>query len=198
MTESIDRVFVVHWEGPFAWGDRDRHIRDGHVLYALFGLHPLYGRDVVLYIGKAGNGMKSRLDDHDKEWVQHEYDPMTVRLASMGLFKGWDNWTKKTRYPKPDIADLRAVESLLILANQPAYNSAAKQGSSQQPAPPGPASDEHWTHRTDLARSELPVSPGCVVRAKSLNRWSHNDGACRNSRQSARLVNGVSDLLARS
>lgn len=130
MTDQRFRTFVVHWEGPFKWHRRHRDIHPEHVLYAISGLHPLYGRDVLLYIGKAENGLETRLNDHDADWVQDEYDPVTVRFASMGPFLGWKDWEKGERYPRPELNDLRAVESLLILANQPAYNSAAKQGGS--------------------------------------------------------------------
>ena len=72
--------------------------------------------------------MKSRLCDHDKEWVCDEYDRVTVRLASMGPFTSWDDWDVGERYSRPEQRDLHAVETLLIMANQPAYNAASKQG----------------------------------------------------------------------
>ncbi len=128
MSEVRFRTFVVHWEGPYKWARRDRYVCDEHVLYAIHGTHPVYGRDVLLYIGMGAGGVKSRLDCHDKDWVDDEYDPITVRLASAGPFAGWRDWEVGERYPRPASEDVRDLESLLILANQPAYNSAVKQG----------------------------------------------------------------------
>jgi hypothetical protein len=120
-----EQIYVVHWEGPFLWEDRDKHITEDHVLYAIYGSHHLYGRDVLLYIGKTESDLRRRLAEHET-WVQNEYDAMTVRFASVGLFKNWDDWEEGERYPAalPDV--VQAVEALLIYTNQPAYNSKSK------------------------------------------------------------------------
>ena len=121
-----ENVLVAHWEGPFEWEKNPKHGQEEHVLYALFGAHPLYGRDVLLYFGKAEKGVVQRLPDHHP-WVEHEYDRVSVRLASLGAFKSWDDWNSKDRYPRAPIDMVRAAESLLIISHQPAYNSRGKQ-----------------------------------------------------------------------
>ena len=101
MPEVQFRIFVVHWEGPYKWARRNHHICDEHVLYAIHGTHPVYGRDVLLYIGMGAGGVRSRLDCHGKDWVNDEYDPVTVRLASAGPFASWRDWEVGKRYARP-------------------------------------------------------------------------------------------------
>jgi len=118
-----ETIYVAHWEGPEVL---DKHEAQAeHVIYALYGAHHLYGRDVLLYIGKAEKGTAKRLPAH-YQWTAEEYDPVTVRVASIGKFTTWDDWDEVDRYPraKPDV--VCAVEALLIIAHQPAYNSQGK------------------------------------------------------------------------
>ena len=61
------------------------------------------------------------------QWVEDEYDEMTVRLASVGEFKGWDDWKDGERYKKADSDVISAIESLLIFSHQPAYNKKNKE-----------------------------------------------------------------------
>ena len=121
----VERIYVVHWEGPFRWEERRKHFKKEHVLYALYGSHHLYGRDVLLYIGKTEGDIGRRLGEHDG-WVADEYDEMTVRLASIGLFVDWGDWEHGERYSKANPDVIQAVEGLLIYSNQPAYNSKSK------------------------------------------------------------------------
>jgi hypothetical protein len=113
---------VAHWEGPFDWDTRKEKAKTGHVLYALYGSRHLYGRDVLLYIGKTAAGVGSRLKGHE-QWVADEYDTIRFRLASIGRFWDRDDWDDGDRYPKATPSIVNAVESLLIYAHQPAYNS---------------------------------------------------------------------------
>src|ERR1700722_8582277 len=91
--------YVAHWEGPFLWNKKHPYAKPEHVLYTLFGAHPLYGRDVLLYVGKAENGVLGRLPAH-QPWIEHEYDRISVRLASVGTFVGWDDWSRGKRYSR--------------------------------------------------------------------------------------------------
>jgi hypothetical protein len=121
---ASEKVYVAHWEGPFPWEERGQYCKPSHVLYALHGAHHLYGRDVLLYIGKSDAGMAGRLRQHD--WVADEYDAIQVRLASVGPFESWASWSKGERYPKAPAKVVSLVESLLIYAHQPAYNAMSK------------------------------------------------------------------------
>lgn len=117
-----ENIYCAHWEGPYEWDSYREHQVTEHVLYAIYGSHHLYGRDVLLYIGKTSSGIKSRMREHDR-WVADEYDTMKVRFASVGIFIDWDDWNDGERYPKASPPIVNAIEALLIYAHQPAYNS---------------------------------------------------------------------------
>ncbi len=117
-----ETIYVAHWEGPFEWDSIDERQESQHVLYAMYGSHHLYGRDVLLYIGKTSAGIGKRLREHE-QWVNDEYDAIKVRIASVGRFNNWSDWDDGERYPKATDRIVSAVEALLIYAHQPAYNS---------------------------------------------------------------------------
>ena len=118
-------VFDVRWDGPFTWDDSRNHTRDDHVLYALYGTHPLYGRDVLLYIGQSRAGVRNRLNKH-AAWVGDEADEVTVRLGSIGLFRSWTKWSADAPYETAGKPTVDGIEALLIAAHQPGYNSQNK------------------------------------------------------------------------
>lgn len=120
-----EHLVDVRWEGPFGWDEYSGHVRDDHVLYALYGSHPQYGRDVLLYIGQSRSDLARRLTQHSA-WVRDESDPVRVRLASISTFGSWETWTSDSPYPKAEQALVDGVEALLIAAHQPAYNSQNK------------------------------------------------------------------------
>lgn len=119
-----ERTVVVHWEGPFEWDQYKKHQKRGHVLYAIYGSHHLYGRDVLLYLGRSTD-VGTRIEDH-AWWVEDEYDAVRVRFASVDDFKGWTEWLKVERYPPAPPTLVNDVEALLIYAHQPAYNTMGK------------------------------------------------------------------------
>ncbi len=120
-----ERTVVVHWEGPFEWDQFKKHQKRSHVLYAFYGSHHLYGRDVLLYIGKSADA-ENRIKRHGC-WIKKEYDAIRVRLASVVDFNGWAEFeTKFDRFPKAKASLVADVEALLICAHQPAYNTMCK------------------------------------------------------------------------
>ena len=120
-TIEPETLYDVFWEGPVAWQKRSRLIKPNHVLYAIYGAHPLYGRDVLLYIGRSEKDIGERLGGHEW-WVQGEVDLVTVRVASVGKFPGWASWEKIPRYPRAHARLAGQIELLLIHAHQPPYN----------------------------------------------------------------------------
>ncbi|MGH9460521.1 MAG: hypothetical protein ACRD1X_04855 [Vicinamibacteria bacterium] len=121
-----ETILDVYWEGPFSWNKRQRHLKTGHVLYALYGAHHAYGPNVLLYIGRTTRGVGKRLDAH-ASWVGEEYDPMTLRLASIGPITTWSEWDDHERYGPATEKLVAAAEALLIYALQPAYNKSSKE-----------------------------------------------------------------------
>ncbi len=122
-----ETIYDVYWEGPFTWKGKAMHFKPHHVLYAIYGVHHLYGPNALLYLGKTDCSVKNRCSIHE-EWVADEYDTVTIRVASVGPFQGWATWDpKKNPSPAPDRKIVEGVESLLLYAFQPTYNGKDKQ-----------------------------------------------------------------------
>lgn len=125
---SNEKLYDVYWEGP--WKISDAKPASGHVLYQLVGTHCLYGPNQLLYIGQTQReNFGARLAEHIRVWAAKESDEVQVCLGSVGEFSDWATWNASTseRYdtvPRPDA--ITAIESLLIYAHQPAYNSREK------------------------------------------------------------------------
>jgi len=108
----------IQWEGPFKWdvalGMND--LKTDHGLYQIYGTHPVYGSDKLLYIGKAAKQtFAQRLGQEFWDWNSAGKANLEVHL---GRLIGPDN---------PDTCRLEQmideVEKLLIVANWPACNS---------------------------------------------------------------------------
>ncbi|MGR2934482.1 hypothetical protein ABMY10_22450 [Vibrio vulnificus] len=119
----------VFWEGPFdvtydreerqysLAGNVPKDVLEAHGFYQIYGDHPVYGKDVLLYIGetkpsKVGRrGFGQRMQEHFS-----------------GRF--WYHSGLKVRFGRGYIDDVEvverqqilAVESLLISSNMPALN----------------------------------------------------------------------------
>src|SRR5713226_8223802 len=97
-----EKIYDVYWEGPFKWEHREKYLKPGHVLYSLHGTHPLYGRDVLLYIGMTEGDLSERLTSHGS-WIPDEFDDVSVKVASVGPVKDWETWNRFKHgetYPK--------------------------------------------------------------------------------------------------
>lgn len=124
-----EKIYDVYWEGPFPWEERRKRAKPHHVLYALYGSHHLYGRDVLLYIGMSNKSVRDRYPG--TTWVDDEYDAVTIRLASVGPFSGWREWELSGNYQRPSRDLVDEIEALLIYSHQPPYNSQKKQNLSK-------------------------------------------------------------------
>lgn len=122
--DSKETLYDVYWEGPFAWDKRKGQVKLYHVLYQIYGQHPVYGSNVLLYIGRTEKGME-RLNQHDS-WVWDECDEMTFRVASLGEFTSWKEWNESEHYDPAKPAIVEKIEAILIHAHSPAYNAANK------------------------------------------------------------------------
>jgi len=116
-----EKIYDIYWEGPFEWDQREAKIKDEHVLYQIYGSHHLYGRDVLLYIGSSVRGLKERLREHE-EWLEDEYDKVTLRFGSVGEFTNWKDWDTDDSYTKAKEDLVQRIEALLIYTHQPPYN----------------------------------------------------------------------------
>ena len=120
----------IEWEGPFPVlydrnkqtyhlsGDMPEDLRNSHGVYQIYGDHPVYGRDSLLYIGETSPSstrrnfeirIKEHLGERGRFW---SFCGLSVRFGVI--------WRKKKRVN--DTETIRAAESLLIAANMPALN----------------------------------------------------------------------------
>lgn len=121
-------TYDVHWYGPYSLRDLDSEIGSdsGLVLYALYGPHPLYGTDVLLYLGVTEKSLKTCISQHES-WIAELSNPIKIYGAAIGRFSSWREATATEKYlPLPE-QEIRAIESLLIIAHQPAYNIRSKE-----------------------------------------------------------------------
>ena len=118
MSNHIMRLIKLNWIGPFAYGPRgieaskfDSHATEIELkkhlgkpgIYIVIGDHPIHGSRSLLYIGRSSR-LERRLDEH-YNWIAEEWR-VEIYLAVI----------KKKK-------DREYVESLLIHAHSPAYNS---------------------------------------------------------------------------
>ena len=114
--------YNVHWEGPF---DLDTALAEENpvwVLYMICGTHSLYGRSVPLYIGQTTRTAGQRIGEH--QWIETQPDPVQVYLAAISpSISAWSDIDPDKDYPVPEQPLLNEIESLLIYAHQPGFNS---------------------------------------------------------------------------
>lgn len=113
----ISTIIDLVWEGPFPvnWDrDGDRYTLDSVPVdllqacgvYQIYGLHPVYGPDVLLYIGetKSKSKFQGRLKDHISKRF-FSFAGLAIYLA-----------------PCTEVKRIPIVESILISTHMPALN----------------------------------------------------------------------------
>uniref|UniRef100_UPI0040479605 hypothetical protein n=1 Tax=Aliarcobacter sp. TaxID=2321116 RepID=UPI0040479605 len=122
MMNNEKEIINVNWEGPFSISD----ILDNPIdskkfdigLYQIYGSHPLYGSDVLVYIGRTQNknGFKSRLKGR---WViENGTDANNVQIYLGTIF------SDSKKYTDEEIKiSIEKAEILMINALKPAFNS---------------------------------------------------------------------------
>lgn len=114
-------VIHLQWDGPFTLeevqGMNDDH---DHGVYQVYGSHPVYGSDVLLYVGKAGQQTFSvRLN---QELWHYNQDAGNIRYY-VGRLAG-EQTPEDTEWRH----QIDLVEALLIHSHWPAANSQYIQG----------------------------------------------------------------------
>jgi hypothetical protein len=116
----------LEWDGPLTLEDAKSSNTDGDWgIYQIYGCHPVYGTDVLLYIGKAeGQHFGKRLS---QEWWWNYLPDVNETKIYLGRLAGErapddDTWNKH----------IDRAERLLIFAHRPAWNSQMNLGSLDQ------------------------------------------------------------------
>jgi hypothetical protein len=118
--EQNVKVYHIRWQAiawestgeDFSHPDLNRPIDIG--LYQLYGAHPVYGQDVLLYIGKTTDSFGKRFRGHP-EWNEHHIEHFTrVHLGRITV-ESDISWTERKNV-------VLSVERLLIFSHSPALN----------------------------------------------------------------------------
>lgn len=113
--ENNSKIINVLWKGPFSIDDviKNKSENDDFGLYQIYGTHPIYGRNVLLYIGKTQDSFSKRFKSHNNLWIKYEYDIVQIYLGEI------KNHDKDFLINE----DLTEAENLLLYYCAPAYNS---------------------------------------------------------------------------
>lgn len=127
MNQQEKEIINIAWEGPFnideiLKGEIDNNkyevTSDDIGLYQIYGSHPLYGSDVLVYIGRTQDqkGFKSRLNNR---WViNNGNDVNNVKIYLGKIF------SDSKRLTDSEInSSIEKAEVLMIHALKPAFNS---------------------------------------------------------------------------
>lgn len=109
----------VNWEGPYTY-DEALSLKNEHTdygVYQIYGTHPIYGHNVLLYIGKAARQTFGlRLSQEFWGEYHNNASNVSVYLGRLGGYEctpSGDEWESQ----------ITIVERLLILSHMPAGNS---------------------------------------------------------------------------
>lgn len=108
----------VEWSGPYKY-DEARSLRDDtdFGVYQIYGTHPAYGSDVLIYIGKADmQTFGVRLSQ--ESWGGYNQDALRV-LVYVGRLSGYEGTPTDKEWSR----QIALVERFLIFAHWPAGNS---------------------------------------------------------------------------
>jgi hypothetical protein len=64
----VERIIHIEWDGPYSLDQLDslKDLRKDHGLYQIYGHHPIYGSNVLLYIGQTyGRTFGERIEEHN-------------------------------------------------------------------------------------------------------------------------------------
>lgn len=136
-------IIHVQWDGPFAL-DQLEEMNNGYDygVYQVYGSHPIYGSDVLLYIGKAGQQtFRVRLQ---QELWQYNQDAGNIKYY-LGRLAG-----ERTPNDAQWEQQIDLVEALLIHSHWPAGNSHYIQGLGANVDQMGNLHVLNWGQRRDL------------------------------------------------
>lgn len=112
------KTIFIDWDGPYSFDELDE-LEDPRVdygLYQVYGAHPLYGEEVLLYLGQTGERtFGDKLNQERAYWeAEEEFQPLTVyvgRLMGPVTPNGGD-WEE----------EMDLAHRLLVFAHVPVFN----------------------------------------------------------------------------
>jgi len=119
MKSQID-IINIWWEGPYTLSDiENKNIGNDdnkdYGVYQIYGTHPVYGNNVLLYIGKTEQQVFStRLNQETHWWNNQDANNIQIYFGRLiGNTPSESIWTSM----------INKAEKLLIYAHRPAHNS---------------------------------------------------------------------------
>ena len=113
-------IVNIYWEGPITLEnieskDKGNNSDEDYGIYQIYGTHPIYGSNVLLYIGKASQQtFATRLNQETHWWFNQDAKNVQVYLGRLiGNTPSEDKWTDM----------ISKAEQLLIYTHRPAHNS---------------------------------------------------------------------------
>ncbi len=107
----------IEWAGGFTLEEvKTLTNEDDYGLYQVYGTHPVYGTDVLLYIGQADRQkLGVRIPQHEKWIYNQDSENVRVYVGRLGgnCAVSDENWSYQ----------INMAEKLLIFTHKPAYNS---------------------------------------------------------------------------
>jgi hypothetical protein len=117
MQKSTFKLIHIDWQGPFTLKELNLLTNDSHDygLYQIYGKHIVYGKDVLLYIGKADLQTIGKRISQENWWDTNDSNHLKVYVGRLAGERTPDenNWSK----------EIDLAEKLLIYVHKPVYNS---------------------------------------------------------------------------
>jgi hypothetical protein len=118
MSEKISRTLYLEWDGVYGF-DELHELDDescDYGVYQIYGMHPVYGAEVLLYIGKAQDQtFAKKLGEERAYWeAEGDFQPMSLcvgRLAG-AVTPSQEDWR----------AQIDQAARLLVYAHAPVFN----------------------------------------------------------------------------
>lgn len=114
-------IIQVEWLGPYTLDQVRSQFVDYDNdcgLYQIYGPHPVYGENVLLYIGKTTeNSFAGRITEHKKEWLDDLESETNIEVR-LGRLRGQANMEDDGAWK--EMIDI--TEALLIYSHWPAGN----------------------------------------------------------------------------
>jgi hypothetical protein len=110
-------IIHIQWEGPHTIKEKDRlNGPSDYGVYQVYGCHPVYGVDTLLYIGKACEQTFATRLNQEGQWITHQDSQrLSFYVGRLGDWSGTptdEEWSGR----------ISRAEKLLILAHRPAWN----------------------------------------------------------------------------
>ena len=115
----MEKIIHIEWDGPYSLDQLEtlKDVHKDHGLYQVYGHHPIYGSNVLLYIGQTcGRTFGERIAEHNFGGGSQEdrahIEVYVGRLKGATATPSSDDWRNEINW----------AEKLLLYVHGPAYN----------------------------------------------------------------------------